>query len=335
MTRLTLPRTLSQLHRDAQRWGRRYWVELALFISGLIVIHLALLPKEFREGTFDKGAASQFGDFVGGYIGTLFSLASVALLLGTLRAQQRDKEEQSFETRYMELIKMHRDNVAEIELGEARSRKVFVLLVRELRKILPLIRTIAVEHNLTFTQLQALHIAYYCLYFGTGPNSSRMLKSSLSSFPSAFVDGLEALLNNGEEKSRLSRGLGYWPFEGHQSRLGHYYRHLYQAVRFVDRQQGGIDRYDLVKMLRAQLSTHEQALLLINSLTPMGRAWWADGLITKYRLVRNLPLDFLNAETELDIRPLFGANYFEWAKVADIQAAPQLDGPPSSGPNPS
>jgi hypothetical protein len=55
-----------------------------------------------------------------------------------------------------------------------------------------------------------------------------MLKMSLSTFDERFVDAVEAELNRPETKEQVQkdRKFGYVPFEGHQSRLGHYYRHL-------------------------------------------------------------------------------------------------------------
>lgn len=105
-------------------------------------------------------------------------------------------------------------------------------------------------------------------------------------------------------------GLPYVPLQGHESRLGHYYRHLYQMVWYVDEQGSQIDKYEFVKIIRAQLSTHEQALLLLNSLTPIGNDWWEKKLIVTYRMVQNLPLTFFTTG-EIDLLELFGLRYFE------------------------
>jgi hypothetical protein len=212
---------------------------------------------------------------------------------------------------------MHRDNVAELRVQDESGRRVFVLLIRELRCALQIIQTIAEASNQRLTQRHALHIAYYCLFFGVGPNSSRMLRMSLSTFNSDFIKAVELELNKSEtkERIRMERNFGYVPFEGHQSRLGHYYRHLYQMVRYVDEQTLNIDKYEYIKTIRAQLSTHEQALLLVNSLTPVGQNWWRKGLMVNYRLVQNIPINFFDNSTELDTSILFEPGYFEWEEV--------------------
>jgi hypothetical protein len=83
-------------------------------------------------------------------------------------------------------------------------------------------------------------------------------------------------------------------------------------IRYVDQQPLDIDKYEYVKTIRAQLSTHEQALLLVNSLTPIGQGWWKRDLIRKYRLVQNLPRGFFDSSTELDLSTVFEPGYFEW-----------------------
>ena len=140
---------------------------------------------------------------------------------------------------------------------------------------------------------------------------------SLPEFPKDFVDALEETLNSDatKEEARNSRGFRYVPFEGHQSRLGHYYRHLYQMFGYIHRQNVGIDKYEFAKTIRAQLSTHEQALLLVNSLTPIGKPWWTNGLITDYRIVQNIPREFFDSSTEIACEELFGPGYFEWEEA--------------------
>jgi Putative phage abortive infection protein len=297
------------------RFWHRWRVELFIALGGLIAINLIFFARAFREThTIDRQSAGELGDFVGGYVGTFFTLLGVVLVVRTLRSQVEASEKEHFETKYFELVKMHRDNVAEVDLQGATGRKVFVLMVRELRCALEVVRRIAAQLNQKLDQRELLKIAYYCLFFGVGPNSSRMLKMSLSGFDPGFVDAVERELNNEGTKMNFQedRGFGYVPFEGHQSRLGHYYRHLYQMVGYVDQQRIEIRKYEYVKTIRAQLSTHEQALLLINSLTEMGHDWWDKGFIVTYRLVQNIPHDFFDKTTELDTRTLFDPGYFEW-----------------------
>lgn len=300
-------------------WLRRYWIEIVVLAIGLVAMNAIFIFSAFRAtGTINPEGAAQLGDFVGGYVGTFLVLLSVVLLVATLRNQERAAQRANFETKYYSLIQMHRDNVAELGIQGISGRKVFVVLMREFRELLNIVKVVADRNKQEFTQRQLMHITYYCLFFGVGPNSSRMLKQSLSEFDATFVNSLEVEINQpaSKERVRKDRNLTYTPFEGHQSRLGHYYRHLYQSVRYVDQQTIEIDKYEYVKTIRAQLSTHEQALLLLNSLSPMGANWWKTEFIVNYRMVQNIPRDFFNPVTEIDPSKLFDGGYFEWEETS-------------------
>ena len=299
-------------------WFKKYWIEFLVLAIGLIAMNLIFIAKAFRTiDTVTPEGASMLGDFVGGYVGTFLALVSVVLLTSTLKSQIESAKILSFETKYFELLKLHRENVAELEVQGIRGRKLFVVLIREYRSALAVTKYIARIHKLTLTQIQLVHIAYHCLLFGTGPNSSRMLLKSLSEFDNDFISDLDKELNKCETQKFVmdEKKLTYVPFEGHLSRLGHYYRHLYQAIKYVDQQKINIDKYEYIKTIRAQLSNHEQALLLLNSLSPIGNNWWKHDFMLAYRMVQNVPREFFDPNDELDISSLFPSGYFEWEEI--------------------
>jgi hypothetical protein len=299
-------------------WWKRNWVEICTIIGGLISINLIFCADAFTEiNTVNPESAAQLGEFVGGYIGTIFALVSVVFLYSTLKSQRETSQIEAFQNKYFELIKMHRDNVNEIGIGDEKGKKIFVLLLREYRSILNVVKEVAGITSQTFTQEEMFVISYYALFFGVGPNSSRMLKGALKYYDKDFVNQLERKLRSKYEKLKVKdeHKFAFNPFGGHQSRLGHYYRHLFQTVSYVDNQSINIDKYEYAKNLRAQLTTHEQALFFINSLTPMGKDWWTNGLIVNYRLVRNIPLDFFDKNEEIDIEKYFPDKYFEWQEI--------------------
>lgn len=99
-------------------------------------------------------------------------------------------------------------------------------------------------------------------------------------------------------------------YGGHQFRLGHYFRHLFQSFKYVNTQSklSEDEKYFYAKTLRAQLSTYEQALLFVNSLSFLGLVWdltpevnlyqidpfrikrvKRQRLISKFNLIKNLP----------------------------------------------
>ena len=113
----------------------------------------------------------------------------------------------------------------------------------------------------------------------------------------------------------------YLPFSGHISRLGHYYRHLFQTVKYVAEQEEKIipNKYIYLKTLRAQLSTHEQLFLYYNALSVLGEPWLKNGYLTEYRMIKNIPLPMASfgiyPKKKLGDKNSKGELLFEWDEI--------------------
>jgi hypothetical protein len=123
-------------------------------------------------------------------------------------------------------------------------------------------------------------------------DKSQVPKTHISNMFSWFTD------------NRLNQKKYFRDYGGHQFKLGHYYRHLFQSVKYIDGQKklSYSEKYEYLKTLRAQLSTPEQYLLFFNTISSLGRAWEFDHidsqtpfqnfncyLITKYNFIKNVP----------------------------------------------
>ena len=349
----------------------------SIIVAGLVIIILFLakanidgFSTSFNQIT-DYEKTGQFGDYIGGVIGTFFTLAGTLLLILTFREQQNENNRNAFESYFFEMIRLYKENVNELrytkfrnnnpELYENRQviRKIFEEFIecyREVRKFsnstneldyvsakyLAIIKDINVKNNLQLDPIEMARIdmAYSIVFFGLGTEgesiirkiirkrynpeyyykllfyiklkpkkSDKMrfiiweeLRNSLLVVVKTTIDELYNNKNTPEETEHLSElstkfklNLEYEKYYGgHQFRLGHYFRHLFQSYKFIDENDAlsDIQKYNYGKMMRAQLSTYEQALLLINSITPLGLKWEyvsKNKLITKYQLIKNLP----------------------------------------------
>ncbi|NTD96365.1 hypothetical protein G6M26_27100 [Agrobacterium tumefaciens] len=94
-------------------------------------------------------------------------------------------------------------------------------------------------------------------------------------------------------------------YGGHQFRLGHYFRHIFHTISFINDnpELSPKEQYGYIKHLRGQFSTNEQILIFLNSLSQLGRVWeledkkssgpiirWKQ-LISDYMLIKNIPND--------------------------------------------
>ncbi len=298
------------------------------------------------ESPLDPTKAGQFGDFVGGYIGTIAFLVSLFLVFGTYHNQKATNEQQTFDTHFFELLKLHRENVAEIEIGGKSGRRAFVSLLREFRMVWDLVGIECKDLKPPRSTSFKIDLAYMAFYYGVGPNSTRVLLSSIiQKLPDdeALVRRLATTMKKAQraykavknwKKSKLQQDINrrkllmkkyelsrlvYCPYDGHQSRLAHYFRHLYRMMKFVDERAPQGKALEYANIVRAQLSNHEQALLCLNSLSQIGDDW-ADkktGLIHKYHLIKNIPKDFFDPATEFDIQAVdfFPKMPFEFKKL--------------------
>lgn len=118
----------------------------------------------------------------------------------------------------------------------------------------------------------------------------------------------------------------YYPFDGHITRLGHYYRNLFEIVRFiVSKIDSGIDKKEAMqylKLLRKQMSNHEQLLLYYNGVSGVGEKWIKDpancdaNYFIDYQMIHNVPFphaDFgIPITTEFAYEIKNAKDTFEW-----------------------
>ncbi len=119
---------------------------------------------------------------------------------------------------------------------------------------------------------------------------------------SNFFDNLATRITLDFETStktqeELIKLYNHW-FTIHNSDLGHFFRHLYHIVKFVDRNpyfksvennNAFLQRPDYIKILRAQLSNSEIVLLALNGLTKQGEKF--KKYIDNYELLVNINLE--------------------------------------------
>lgn len=195
---------------------------------------------------------------------------------------------QQFESQYYEMLKLHKENVIELEATIVRTnekvlgRAVFSVMRNELHTLLDIAsqfnRTLSIEDYLECYNI------YFWGYNGFGD------------FKSFNINDLTIADWKNNSPVRVSLYTGY------SDKLGHYYRHLYQMVKFVAKEKSIEEKQKkkYLKMLRAQLSNNEQMMLFYNWLAKgYGDAWEENVetlkveekknyFFTRYRMIHNL-----------------------------------------------
>ncbi len=238
---------------------------------------------------------------------------------------------QKFENQYYKMIDLHKSNVNEIIipffdtldgsnsnrdnkkieqqtsatiLREVTGKKGFVDMVKELEICLKDTKSILLTQEINFDDSIIYEFAYKIFFFGvhsefsTSGNIPAPIQKEIKKFIAGKQKKYKDNLISGAKQEINTR---YVPFQGHESRLGHYFRHLFQTVKYVVMQETiGLLEYghtrQYLRVLRAQLSNSEQLLLYYNYCCGPGMNWDRLGnkgfqFLTKYRMIHNMPVD--------------------------------------------
>lgn len=273
-----------------------------------------------------------------------------------LEKQKKDDAEREkswqierFENKFYELLRLHKDNVKEIKIANVintlntSGRNAFISMFYEFKYTYYLCKWRQEELfkyneiDILYTDSELIRLAYIFFYCGVEDESDIMTRtmnnhSKLQFNGRLFGDILWYLSSLKQEKLKWEKfkdadevevtydKIDYKLWNGQQSNLGHYYRHLFQTVKFVVNQDGELltmeQKKDYLRSLRAQLSDFEQIMLYYNALADFGQDWISEGYFTTYRMIHNIPIPLAN----FGIRPqdrfitelALDSTLFEW-----------------------
>jgi heme/copper-type cytochrome/quinol oxidase subunit 4 len=362
------------MNKEEKIFDNRFWKTIFLF--GIVIIFIVFLPILFTiENTnsrYDFTTTGQIGDTIGGTITPFVAIAAALLTFiafwvqykanikqtEQFKIQAEDTTIERFENKFYEAIRLHKENIKEIEIskttlrGLIKGRKAFILMFFEFRYCYSQIKKF-IKNNSKIkpgfdikNEKIIIDIAYQIFFMGTGDNSDLIKKSLSELCAEEFIVSLIAFLEKDKEKSRDQKPpfelrlnfelpdnpneqiykVSYTPFAGHISRLGHYFRHLYQSVKFISEQDEKVinkeKKQEYAKILRAQLSDYEQLLLFYNINSTLGNAWVRGSVnFTKeYRMIKNMPVPLANFgiipheifSKEINYWKTKNKSFFEW-----------------------
>ncbi len=332
--------------------GGQKFILITIFTLITVIISAPFIftrEPSFLGFSFDA-ETGQIGDTIGGITAPIIGLSTMAATFLAFWVQFKANISQNsaneitvkntaidrFESKFLEMIKIHRENVRELSIKNNEGRNVFVSLFQEFhfgyRVVLQAINS---DFDIEGENIEQLHlysiIAYYLFYFGKSKSSTKIIgdflentdtrsKFNFSGDATEILGNINSIIskckdiyflpeNDQVKKAKkpifiwlkkderiFKRKFYYQPFTGHRQHLGHYFRHLFQTVAYVDQYDGTIlsenDKKKYIKMLRGQLSDFEQLLLYYNAITPLGQNWFKIEFdyINKYSFLKNMPI---------------------------------------------
>lgn len=285
------------------------WIAIIIFVLGFIEM----------ISTIDCQLETSHGGLIGttmSVVGICISAIGTFYIANTFIEQSRKNRSEVFEKKFYELFRLLRENVDEFHDGELRGREVIERFFYYLKDIYDNVNTAitTIEHtvppstNKGDVALYEKMKDYLSKLDEIDMGRERLIHKLSYGY---FFYGIQNyhLTNNKEdvvhdinlevtvilEGKKMKKEL----ITPRNSLLGHYYRHLYQIVQLVAKEDIKEEKkYEYVKMLRAQLSDFEQVLLYYNSLSVMGEKWITPlgktavekmCYIARFRLIKNMP----------------------------------------------
>ena len=242
----------------------------ALIVSAVILAFWFILFGGFLEGEIsqpDPDKAKIIQPFITGLVVPLLTLGSTLLVIANLRSINI----QNFSNNFFKLIDQHHRLVSNIDSqiegfhvaskGTAFFDDIAMRIAWDFENLNSPSSETEVNHNESIDQEKTDH--------------------------SFKVDSELAVRVQGKiGKERLIEIYDHY-FHLHHSDLSHYFRNLFHIVKFVERSSvSQKDKFEYVRMLRAQLSNYELVLIAYDGLHDYGKEFYP--LIEKYELIKSL-----------------------------------------------
>ncbi len=324
-----------------------------MFLFVVIIYLPKILTESETIPSWDFQNTGPFGDTLNGIMAPFIAMLAAILTFIAFWVQYKANEQQRmdieferFQIKFFELLKIHKQNVDYIK--SKFKRDYFSDCVEDLRKIYMLSEKFYLDY-LNRTHLQKkydsekydenlIRVAYHVFWLGISNEARISIKDMMKNdFEPQFFEQLFNWYQNvafkffdysiSKNKNKRKPMFIYknrydnmnlitiekMLFIDRASLLGHYYRHLYQVVKYIDDQDDSIidenSKYEYVKNVRAQLSNNEQILLYFNSLTKFGAPWiklHSEDILScyliKYKMIKNIPLPNVNFSVRPEIK---------------------------------
>ena len=201
-----------------------------------------------------------FGDYIGGVVGTIFSILTAVLVYVTYKNQAENSLLQQFETTFFNLLQIQREIVKSIKGEKLILNNNGEMVPKELSGN-DYIHWVAEELETKVTELFIQNVDYLVL---TGAADEVPISEELKFVNKSFDD----------------------VFKGKENILSHYFRHLYHLVKYTDESMIPNKR-KYIDFIQAQMSDDELYVVMWDSISEYGRANFLP-LLSKYDFFENL-----------------------------------------------
>lgn len=215
-----------------------------------------------------------------------------------------DNKKQQLERQFYEMLKIHCDNVKSFYAEVQYASLIQGQQILRKAEGQDYFRSLLVEFNLIHSKIEkseglgdAFDKAYHVFFFGIDSVAKELKNETANLFRNFFTpqNNKALFLDKNSKLAPLADSL----FMGRMDQLIPYYRHLFLVVKTVVQFNDDLfsyeDKRQLLRILRAPLSSAEQVLLYYNWKSGCGEQWEEDSskpdgnhFFTDYRMVHNI-----------------------------------------------
>jgi len=343
------------LENDTLKYKIKKWVKNNLLYISLLLALLFVIVAFYgyfvvwEPGFGDVSTIGQTGDSFGimnpfiAIAAALLTFAAFWVQYNANRKMLNDSAKQQLERQFYEMLKIHRDNVNQLEWKilrdeteydlyecqdkEQKSEKISnncpIFFIKKLDHISSngqdVLRLYLNEFLLAYEcvknieKAKVFNLAYQIFFEGLDKveiceDAKKRLNELKKSVNKGIFDGSKfekTIITRGKNQGRCNI------FEGHRAVLNPYYRHLFYSVRSIVESKvfDEPEKMNYLKILRSQMTSEEQTLLLFNWHAGYGTEWEykakdkrENHFLTKYKMIHNIEKkDF---ETVLSVEEL-------------------------------
>ena len=261
------------MENDDQKSTRLNRILIPIFIISILLIIMAVVSYAYvfhGPLSTSQDEWGQFGDYLGGILNPAFSFLALLGLLFTISLQSAELQSSTRELRNSAKA-LEKQNSS---IANQMFESAFFNLLGFYSDILKGIDIRAETADATGTT--------------TGRDCFKV-----------FFDHLQVFYNYTKGDDQKQKAIAaYKAFHSkHQTDTGHYFRHLYHIIKFVD-ESHVVDKKYYTNLIRAQLSSYESLLLFYNCQSDMGSKKFKP-LIEKYALLKNMPKELVITQEHL------------------------------------
>ncbi|WP_299142031.1 putative phage abortive infection protein [uncultured Vibrio sp.] len=245
-------------------------IGLAILSATLSIGVLCLYSEQFGSNlSVEHEVWAQFGDYIGGTLGSVFAFFALIALLMTLRLQSTELEKSSRELK----------NSASALSEQSKAIKIQNF------------------ENRLFNMLSLHHDIVNAIDLRKDGNVTTSGRDCFKVFCNRLIQQLKPAIRGDHMPYEKGLLIEYEKFyHKHSHELAHYFRFVYRILKFIDDNNIG-DKQEYSGVFRAQLSNPELALLFYNGLSKRGEKF--KSLAERYAFFEHLELpNFLNTEID-------------------------------------